>query len=53
MSLALKLSIDVTEATSWNQTLAMSTIALLPSFLPFFSAQSYFVEGITMGSVKG
>jgi oligogalacturonide transport system permease protein len=53
VSLALKMSIDVTEATSWNQILAMSTIALLPSLLLFFVAQRYFVEGTTAGAVKG
>lgn len=53
VSLALKLAIDVTEATSWNQILAMSTIALLPSLLLFFVAQRYFIEGTTVGAVKG
>lgn len=53
VSLALKMSIDVTEATSWNQILAMSTIALLPSLILFFLAQRYFVEGTTGGAVKG
>jgi oligogalacturonide transport system permease protein len=53
VALALKLSIDVTEATSWNQILAMSTIALAPSLILFFAAQKYFVEGITVGAVKG
>lgn len=53
ISLALKLAIDVTEATSWNQVLAMSTIALLPSLLLFFCAQRYFMEGTTAGAVKG
>jgi len=53
VALALKLSIDVTEATSWNQVLAMSTIALAPSLVLFFAAQRYFVEGITVGAVKG
>jgi oligogalacturonide transport system permease protein len=52
VSLALKLAIDVTEATSWNQVLAMSTIALLPSLLLFFAAQRYFMEGTTAGAVK-
>jgi len=32
------LSIDVTESTAWNEILAMSTIALLPSVLVFFLA---------------
>jgi oligogalacturonide transport system permease protein len=53
VSLALKMSIDVTEATQWNQILAMSTLALLPSLVVFFVAQRYFVEGISLGSVKG
>jgi oligogalacturonide transport system permease protein len=53
VALALKLSIDVTEATSWNQILAMSTIAIAPSLILFFAAQKYFVEGITVGAVKG
>lgn len=53
VALALKMSIDVTEATAWNEILAMSTIALVPSLLVFFFAQRYFVEGITSGSVKG
>jgi len=53
VSLALKLAIDVTEATSWNQVLAMSTIAVLPSVLLFFIAQKYFLEGAVSGSVKG
>lgn len=53
VALALKMAIDVTEVTAWNQVLAMSTIALLPSLIVFFLAQKYFVEGITSGSVKG
>lgn len=53
VALALKMAIDVTEATAWNQVLAMSTIALVPSLVVFFLAQRYFVDGITSGSVKG
>ena len=53
ISLALKISIDVTEATAWNEVLAMSVLALLPSVLVFFFAQRYFIEGVTMGAVKG
>lgn len=53
VSLALKMSIDVTEATSWNEILAMSAIALAPSLILFFVAQKYFVEGVTSGAVKG
>ncbi len=53
ISLALKLSIDTTEAFAWNQILAMSVLALAPSLLVFFAAQKYFIEGISSGGVKG
>jgi oligogalacturonide transport system permease protein len=53
ISLALKLSIDTTEAFAWNQILAMSVLALAPSLLVFFLAQKYFIEGISTGGVKG
>ena len=53
VSLALKLSIDTTEAFAWNQILAMSVLALTPSLVVFFMAQKYFVEGISTGGVKG
>lgn len=53
VSLALKLSIDTTEAFDWNQILAMSTLALTPALIVFFMAQKYFIEGISAGGVKG
>jgi len=53
ISLALKLSIDTTEAFNWNQILAMSCLALAPSLIVFFMAQKYFIEGISTGGVKG
>ena len=53
VSLALKLSIDTTEAFAWNQILAMSVLALAPSLIVFFMAQKYFIEGISSGGVKG
>ncbi len=53
VSLALKLSIDTTEAFAWNQILAMSVLTLLPSLTVFFLAQKYFIEGISTGGVKG
>ncbi|SPF81882.1 carbohydrate ABC transporter permease [Pseudoprimorskyibacter insulae] len=53
VSLALKLSIDTTEAFAWNQILAMSVLALAPSLTVFFLAQKYFIEGISAGGVKG
>ena len=53
VSLALKLSIDTTEAFNWNQILAMTVLALAPSLAVFFIAQKYFIEGISTGGVKG
>ena len=53
VSLALRLSLDVTEAFQWNQVLAMSALTLAPSLIVFFVAQRYFIEGISTGGVKG
>jgi oligogalacturonide transport system permease protein len=53
VSLALKLSIDATEAFNWNQILAMTVLALTPSLVVFFIAQKYFIDGISTGGVKG
>ncbi len=51
--LALRMSLDATAAANWNQVLAMSVLSLLPGTILFFSAQKYFVEGVSAGSVKG
>lgn len=51
--LALRMSLDATSAANWNQVLAMATISLLPGTIIFFSAQKYFVEGVSAGSIKG
>ncbi|QDY71016.1 carbohydrate ABC transporter permease (plasmid) [Qingshengfaniella alkalisoli] len=53
ISLALKLSIDTTEAFEWNRILAMSVLAITPALVVFFLAQKYFIEGISAGGVKG
>ena len=53
VSLALKLSIDTTEAFEWNRILAMSVLALTPALVVFFMAQKYFIEGLSAGGVKG
>jgi oligogalacturonide transport system permease protein len=53
VSLALKLSIDATEAFNWNSILAMTVLALTPSLIVFFLAQKSFIEGISTGGVKG
>lgn len=51
--LALRMSLDATSASSWNQVLAMSTLSLVPGIVLFFSAQQYFVEGISSAGIKG
>ena len=53
VSLALKLSIDTTEAFEWNRILAMSVLTITPALVVFFAAQRYFIEGISAGSRKG
>ncbi|WP_233713157.1 carbohydrate ABC transporter permease [Amaricoccus solimangrovi] len=53
VSLALKLSIDTTEAFEWNRILAMSVLTITPALVIFFAAQRYFIEGISAGGVKG
>ena len=54
VALALKMSIDQSSGiVEWNQILAMSFLALVPALILFFSAQKYFVEGVTSSGVKG
>lgn len=54
ISLALKMAVDTTSSSAnWNQILAMSIISLIPSLIVFFSAQKYFVEGISTSGMKG
>ena len=54
VALALKMSIDQSSGiVEWNQILAMYFLALVPALVLFFSAQKYFVEGVTSSGVKG
>lgn len=53
VSLGLRMAIDNSDATNWNQILAMSVLAIIPSILLFFFAQKYFVEGIATTGLKG
>lgn len=53
VSLALRLNVDPSTNTPWNQVFAMSVISLLPAIILFFSAQKYFVEGVTSSGIKG
>ncbi|WP_434642306.1 carbohydrate ABC transporter permease [Thermoanaerobacterium thermosaccharolyticum] len=54
VSIALKMTMDVTSGNfEWNKIIAMSVIALIPSIVVFFSAQKYFIEGISTSGLKG
>ncbi|MEW9121915.1 MAG: carbohydrate ABC transporter permease [Thermotaleaceae bacterium] len=53
VSIALKMSMDASAVVQWNQVLAMSVIALLPSLIVFFLAQKHFVDGISTTGMKG
>ncbi|MFA7128024.1 MAG: carbohydrate ABC transporter permease [Sphaerochaeta sp.] len=53
IALALRMSLDATSAANWNQVLAMSILSLVPGTILFFSAQQYFVDGISSGAIKG
>jgi len=41
------------QATDYGAMMAGSTLAAIPMFLMFFSLQKYFLQGITIGAVKG
>lgn len=53
LSLALRMALDVTDTISWNQTMAMSVLAMAPPVLLFFLCQKYFVEGVASTGLKG
>jgi multiple sugar transport system permease protein len=41
------------EAPQWHLMMAMATMMAAPILLLFFMAQRYFIEGLTVGAVKG
>jgi multiple sugar transport system permease protein len=41
------------EAPKWHYMMAMSSVMALPILILFFTAQRYFIEGLTVGAVKG
>lgn len=41
------------EAPKWQYMMAMSGVMAMPILLLFFVAQRYFIEGLTVGAVKG
>ena len=53
LSLALRVSIDVTSNIQWNQVMSMALVSVIPLILLFFAAQKYFVEGIATSGLKG
>jgi multiple sugar transport system permease protein len=52
ISLGLKMFLSMFRA-EWNILMAASTLAVLPLIVLFFMAQRYFIEGLTMGGLKG
>jgi multiple sugar transport system permease protein len=53
VSLALRMFVDALGNSSWGALFAMSTLSLIPLFAMFIGFQTYLVEGITAGSIKG
>lgn len=41
------------EAPKWHYMMAMATVMAAPLLALYFVAQKYFIEGLTMGAVKG
>jgi multiple sugar transport system permease protein len=41
------------EAPQWHYMMAMATMMAAPILLLYFFAQKQFIEGITIGGVKG
>jgi oligogalacturonide transport system permease protein len=52
LALGLRMSVDVVDAVSWNNVMAMSVVTIVPCVLLFFFAQKYFVEGIATTGLK-
>jgi multiple sugar transport system permease protein len=50
--MGLRLFIDSSGVSSWGSMFAMSVLAILPSFVLFFSLQKYFVQGIATTGIK-
>ena len=44
---------DAGSVSNWGAVLAMSTLAMIPCFILFFSLQKYFVQGIATTGIKG
>ena len=53
VSIFLRMSMDMDTGFEWNRVLAMSLLAIVPTLIVFFLAQSSFVDGIAAGGIKG
>ena len=54
VAVGLKLSLDGAGGiVAWENTMAMSVLAIIPSLIAFVCAQRHFVEGISTSGLKG
>ena len=53
VALALRMYVDAMGNSYWGALFAMSVLSLVPLMVMFICFQTYLVEGITAGSVKG
>lgn len=53
LSLALRMTLDLGSAASWNEVFAMSVLSILPPVILFFCGQKYFIDGIATSGLKG
>ncbi|WP_270169156.1 carbohydrate ABC transporter permease [Paenibacillus sp. SYP-B4298] len=53
VSLGLRMSLDTSSISNWDQVMAMSVVSIIPCLAVFFMAQRYFVEGIATTGIKG
>ena len=52
--MGLRMSLDSNSGVNWGAILAMAVVSILPSIILFFSAQKYFMEGVSIQSgIKG
>lgn len=52
LSLALRMGMDVSAVSNWNEILAMALVSIIPLVIIYFLLQKYFVEGIATTGFK-
>lgn len=52
LSLALRMGMDVSAVSNWNEILAMALVSIIPLVVVFFCLQKYFVEGVATTGLK-